>query len=94
MAEGKMVEGILAKRGKWRGENDEGKMARGNWQRGNCHFRNFKAENHETFQQKRRNCFTLFLDITIYFVYRVDHKVVALGANKKTFFVIARFSKN
>jgi hypothetical protein len=28
-----MAEGILAKRGKWRGENDEGKMARGNWQR-------------------------------------------------------------
>jgi hypothetical protein len=36
MAEGKMAEGILANRGKWRGENDEGKMARGNWQRGNC----------------------------------------------------------
>jgi hypothetical protein len=27
-------------------------------------------------------------------LYRVDHKVVPLGANKKTFFVIARFSKN
>jgi hypothetical protein len=26
-------------------------------------------------------------------MYRVDHKVVPLGANKKTFFVIARFSK-
>jgi hypothetical protein len=26
-------------------------------------------------------------------IYRVDHKVVRLGANKKTFFVIARFSK-
>jgi hypothetical protein len=25
--------------------------------------------------------------------YREDHKVVPLGANKKTFFVIARFSK-
>jgi hypothetical protein len=25
--------------------------------------------------------------------YRVDHKVVPLGANKKTFFVIVRFSK-
>jgi hypothetical protein len=27
------------------------------------------------------------------YLYRVDHKVVPLGANKKTFFVIARFSK-
>jgi class 3 adenylate cyclase len=26
-------------------------------------------------------------------IYRVDHKVVPLGANKKTFFVIARFKK-
>jgi hypothetical protein len=28
-----------------------------------------------------------------YLLYREDHKVVPLGANKKTFFVIARFSK-